>query len=81
MLMTIFGPSSKIKNLVKNGTTNYTVPIKDMFTTDLKNDCPIVSYSIVKVIDKNSRELIKLADSSKKFKLDSLGSFSVLESN
>ena len=47
----------------------------------MKDDCPIVSYSIVKVIDKNSRELITLADSLKKFKLDSLGNFSVLDSN
>ena len=47
----------------------------------MKNDCPIVSYSVVKVIEKNSGESITLADSSNKFKLDSLGNFSVLESN
>ncbi len=47
----------------------------------MKDDCPIVSYSIVKVIDKKSGESITLTDSLNKFKLDSLGNFSVLESN
>ena len=70
-----------ILDFVKNGMIDYTVSIKNKFTTDMKDDCPIVSYSIVKVIDKNSRELITLADCSKKFKLDSLGNFTVIESN
>ena len=60
-----------IIDLVKNGTKNYSVSIKDMFTTDMKDLCPIISYSKVKVIKKNTEEPITLADSSKQFKLDS----------
>ena len=43
-----------IIDLVKNITKNYTFSIKDKFTTNLKDDCPIVTYSIVKVIEKIS---------------------------
>ena len=39
--------------------------------TDLKDDCPIVSYSIAKVIDKNSKKSIALADYSNLFTVDS----------
>ena len=60
-----------IIDLVKNGTKNYSVSIKDKFTTDMKDLCPIISYSKVKVIEKNTEEPITLADSSKQFKLDS----------
>ena len=48
--------------------------------TDLKDECPIVSYSIAKVINKNSKEPIALADCSNLFTLDSQGVFSVLQS-
>ena len=48
--------------------------------TDLKDECPIVSYSIAKVIDKNSKQPIALADCSNLFTIDSLGVFSVLQS-
>ena len=41
-------------NLIKHETPTYSVSIKDKFTTDLKDDCPIISFSIVKVIEKNS---------------------------
>ncbi len=68
-------------DFVKNGTTDYSVSIKNKFTTDMQDNCPIVSYSIVKVVEINSRKPITLVDSSNKFKLDSLGNFSVLESN
>ncbi len=68
-------------DLVKNGTSDYSVSIKDKFTTDMKDVCPIISYSIVKVIEKNSEEPITLADSSNKFKLNFQGKFSVLEYN
>ena len=51
-----------IIDLAKHITPTYTVSIKDKFTTDLMDDCPIVSYSIVKVIDKNSKQSIALAD-------------------
>ncbi len=46
--------NSLIIDLVKNKTLDYSVSIKNKFTTDMKDDCPIVSYSIVKVIEKNS---------------------------
>ena len=46
----------------------------------MKDDCPIVSYSITKVIDKNSKQPIALADCSNLFTLDSQGVFSVLQS-
>jgi hypothetical protein len=61
--------------LVKNGTTDYSVSIKDKFTTDLKDFCPIVSYSIIKVIEKNSGEPVTLTDCSSQFKPDSLKNF------
>ena len=60
-----------IIDLAKHITPTYTVSIKDKFTTDLMDDCPIVSYSIVKVIDKNSKQLIALADCSNLFNIDS----------
>ena len=60
-----------IIDLVKNQTKNFTFSIKDKFTTDMKDVCPIVSYSIVKVIDKNSGELLNLKNCSKLFELDS----------
>ena len=44
-----------IIDLVKHITSTYTVSIKDKFTIDMKDDCPLVSYSIEKVIDKNSK--------------------------
>ena len=47
----------------------------------MKDDCPIVSYSIFKVIDKNSEKPIAAANFTNQFKLDSHGNFSVLESN
>ena len=40
--------------------------------TDLKDECPIVSYSIAKVIDKNSKQPIALADCSNLFTKNSL---------
>jgi hypothetical protein len=67
--------------LVKDGTTNYSVSIKDKFTTDVKDKCPIVSYSIVKVIERNSGELIPLTDCSNQFKPVSLEKSSVFISN
>ena len=42
-------------DLVKHITPTFSVSIKNKFTTDMKDDCPIVSYSIAKVIDKNSK--------------------------
>ena len=45
-------------DLVKNGTSDYSVSIKDKFTTTMKDVCPIISYSIVKVIDENSGDFI-----------------------
>ena len=69
-----------IIDLIKNLTSNYSVSIKDKFTSDMKDKCPIVSYSVVKVIEKKSGEPIILADSSNPFKLDSTGIFFVLES-
>ena len=51
-----------IIDLVKHITPIYTISIKDKFTTDLKDDCPLVSYVITKVIDKNSKKSIILAD-------------------
>ncbi len=52
-----------------------------MFTTDMKDLCPIISYSIVKVIEKNSGDLIVLNNSSNPFKVDSLGNFTVFGYN
>ena len=66
--------------MVKHITPTYSVSIKDKFTTDMKDDCPIVSYSIAKVIDKNSKKQIALADCSNLFNIDSEGVFSILES-
>ena len=60
-----------ILNLVKNKTPTYMVSIRDEFTTDLKDDCPIVSYSIRKVIQKNSKEPIASTDYLKLFSIDS----------
>ena len=51
-----------IIDLVKHITPTYNISIKDKFTTDLKDDCPLVSYVITKVIDKNSKKSIDLAD-------------------
>ena len=59
-----------IIDLVKHLTPTYSASIKDFFTTNIKNDCPIVSYSITKVIDKNSKQPIALADCSNLFTLD-----------
>ena len=70
-----------IINLENNINPTYSVSIKDKFTSDLKDDCPLVSYSIAKVIDKNSKQPIALADSLNLFTLDSKGDFSVLQSN
>ena len=42
-------------DLVKHLTPTYSASIKDSFTSNMKDDCPIVSYSITKVIDKNSK--------------------------
>ena len=66
-----------IINLVKHINPTLTLSIKDKFTTDMRDDCPIVSYSIAKVINKNSKQAIALADCSKLFTLDSKGVFSV----
>ena len=46
----------------------------------MKDLCPIVSYLIVKVIEKKTGEPILFADSSNPFELDSSGKFSVFES-
>ncbi len=67
-------------DLVKNETKNYSVSINDKFTTDMKDLCPIVSYLIVKVIQKKTGEPIVFADSSNPFELDSSGKFSVFDS-
>ncbi len=67
-------------DLVNYKATSYSVSIKDNFLTDLKDDCPIVSYSIAKVIEKKSKQPIALADYSNLFTLDSLGVFLVLQS-
>ena len=64
--------------MVNNINPTYSVSIKDKFTTDMKDDCPILSYSIAKVIDKNSKQPVALADCSNLFNLDSKGVFSVL---
>ena len=60
-----------ILDLVKNITPTYSVSIKDKFKTDMQESCPIVSYSIVKVIEKISGKPITLANCSNKLKLDS----------
>jgi len=57
--------------LIKHITPTYSVSIKDNFITDLKDDCLIVSYSIAKVVDKNSKKPVSLADYSNLFTLDS----------
>jgi hypothetical protein len=54
--------------LVKNGTTDYSVSIKDKFISELEDLCPIVSYSIVKVVEKKSGKPIVLNDCSNQFK-------------
>ena len=69
-----------IIDFVKNETKNYTFSIKDKFKIDM-NDCPIVSYSIKKVIDKNTKQPIALSDCIKLFNVDSKGVFSVLPSD
>ena len=48
--------------MVKHINPSFTTSIKDKFTTDMGGDCPIVSYSIVKVIDKNSKQPVALSD-------------------
>ena len=60
-----------IINLVKHLTPTYSASIKDSFTSNMKDDCPIVSYSITKVIDKSSKQPIALTDCSNLFTLDS----------
>ena len=67
-------------DLIKHLNPTFTISIKDKFTSDLKDDCPIVSYSIAKVIDKNSKKPITLVDNQDLFYLDTQGVFSVLES-
>ena len=37
----------------------------------MKDDCPLVSYSIAKVIDKNSKQPVALTDYSNLFSIDS----------
>ena len=54
-----------IIDLVKNKTKNIIFPINDKFKTDMKDICPIISYAIVKVIEKNSGEPKNLTDCSK----------------
>ena len=51
-----------IIDLIKHITPTYSVSIKKKFTTDMKDDCPLVSYSIAKVFDKNSKKQITLAE-------------------
>jgi hypothetical protein len=60
-----------IIDLVKHINPTYAVSIKDKFTSDIKDDCPIISYSIVKVVEKNSKKLIALTDCSNLFNVDS----------
>ena len=69
-----------IIDLFKHLTPTYSASIKDSFTTNMKDDCPIVSYSITNVIDKNYKKPIALEDCSNLFNLDSQGIFSVLQS-
>ena len=57
--------------MLKHITPAYSVSIKEKFTTDMKDDCPLVSYSISKIIDKNSKKIITLAECSNLFNLDS----------
>ena len=57
--------------MVKYITPTYSASIKNEFTTDMKDDCPLVSYSIAKVNDKNSKRIIDLADYSNLFSIDS----------
>ena len=67
-------------DLVKHINSTYKVSIKDKFTSNLKDDCPLISYSIAKVIDKNSQKSIGLSDCLILFNLDTLGIFSVFQS-
>ena len=60
-----------IINLERNKAQTYTVSINDLFTTDLKENCPIFSYSIVKVINEITGESIPLTDYSSLFIVDS----------
>ena len=60
-----------IIDLVKHITPTFSVSIKNKFTTDMKEDCPLVSYSIAKVIDKNSKQPLALTDYSNLFSIDS----------
>ena len=43
-----------IIDLVNNGAKNFKVSIKEYFTNDMEDVCPIVSYKIVKAIEKIS---------------------------
>ena len=58
-------------DLVKHINGTYSVSIKDKFKIDM-NDCPIVSYSIKKVIDKNTKQPIALSDCIKLFNVQFL---------
>ena len=56
---------------VKHITSTYTVSIKDKFTIDMKDDCPLVSYSIANVSESNSKKSIPLSECEKLFNIDS----------
>ena len=58
-------------DLVKHINPTYSISIKNKYTTDMKDDCPLISYSIAKVIDKNSKQPIALVDYSNLFSIDS----------
>ena len=58
-------------DLVKHINPTYSISIKNKYTTDMKDDCPLISYSIAKVIDKNSKQPITLVDYSNLFSIDS----------
>ena len=60
-----------IIDLVKYISPTYKISIKDNFTTDMKDDCPLISYSISKVINKISKRSISFANYSSLFNLDS----------
>ena len=55
----------------KNKAQTNKYSINDLFTTNLKENCPIFSYSIVKVINQITGESIPLADYSSLFIVDS----------
>ena len=67
-------------DLFKHINPIYVISIKNKFKTDMKDDCPIVSYSIAKVIENNYKKSVDLINYSKFFNLNSYGNFSVLES-